>query len=99
MICWMDAAPMTEGTKYTIKHTTRSVRALVKEIQYELDVNTLHRSQLPGRLALNSIGRVKLRTTQPLMVDPYRRNRHTGSFILIDETTNRTVGAGVITEN
>jgi bifunctional enzyme CysN/CysC len=99
MICWMDSTPMPVGAKYTLKHTTRSVRALVKDIQYELDVNTLHRSQSPGRLALNSLGRVTLRTTQPLLIDPYRRNRLTGSFIVIDEATNRTVGAGVITEN
>jgi bifunctional enzyme CysN/CysC len=99
MVCWMDTAPMTVGAKYTVKHTTRSAKALVKDIKYELDINTLHRSQSPGRLRLNSIGRVMLRTTQPLLVDPYRRNRQTGSFILIDEATNRTVGAGVITEN
>jgi bifunctional enzyme CysN/CysC len=99
MVCWMDASPLTVGGKYTVKHTTRSVRALVKDIQYELDINTLHRSPSPRTLGLNSIGRVVLRTTQPLMTDPYRRNRQTGSFIIIDEVTNRTVGAGVITEN
>jgi len=99
MVCWMDAAPMRVGGKYAIKHTTRTARALVKDIAYELDINTLHRELSPGSLGLNSIGRVTLRTTQPLLVDPYRRNRQTGSFILIDEATNRTVGAGVITEN
>ncbi|HKT57438.1 MAG TPA: GTP-binding protein [Microbacterium sp.] len=99
MICWMDSAPMRVGGKYAIKHTTRSARALVKDIAYELDINTLHRELSPGSLGLNSIGRVTLRTTQPLLVDPYRRNRQTGSFILIDEASNRTVGAGVITEN
>ena len=99
MICWMDSTAMTVGGKYAIKHTTRSARALVKEIKYELDVNTLHRNQTPGSLGLNAIGRVVLRTTQPLMVDPYQRNRQSGSFILIDEATNRTVGAGTITEH
>ncbi|MET1131810.1 MAG: GTP-binding protein [Aeromicrobium sp.] len=99
MVCWMDSAAMTVGGKYAIKHTTRSARALVKEIKYELDVNTLHRNQAPGSLGLNAIGRVVLRTTQPLMVDPYQRNRQSGSFILIDEATNRTVGAGTITEH
>jgi bifunctional enzyme CysN/CysC len=99
MVCWMDSAPLSVGAKYVIKHTTRSARALVKDIKYELNINTLHRAQSPGQLPLNSIGRVILRTTQPLLTDPYRRNRQTGSFILIDETTNRTVGAGVITEN
>ena len=99
MVCWMDANPMRLGGKYAIKHTTRMARALVKEIQYELDINTLHRSQSPAELPLNGIGRVRLRTTLPLMADPYRRNRHTGSFILIDEATNRTVGAGFINAN
>lgn len=99
MICWMDSAPLTVGGKYAIKHTTRSARALVKEIKYELDINTLHRTQSPSSLQLNSIGRVVLRSTQSLLVDPYRRNRQTGSFIVIDEASNRTVGAGFITEN
>jgi len=99
MVCWMDANPMRLGGKYAIKHTTRMARALVKEIQYELDINTLHRCQSPAELPLNGIGRVRLRTTLPLMADPYRRNRHTGSFILIDEATNRTVGAGFINAN
>ncbi len=99
MICWMDAEPMRAGAKYAIKHTTRAARALVKEIKYELDVNSLHRHLSPTSLELNAIGRVVLRTTQPLMVDPYQRNRQTGSFILIDEATNRTVGAGTITEH
>ena len=99
MICWMDNEPLRVGAKYAIKHTTRSARALVKGVNYELDINTLHRTMAPGELGLNSIGRVILRTTQPLLTDPYRRNRQTGSFILIDEATNRTVGAGVITDN
>ena len=98
MICWMDASAMTVGGKYGIKHTTRSARALVKDIQYELDINTLHRTLSPGQIGLNGIGRVRLRITLPLMADPYRRNRQTGSFILIDEATNRTVGAGFINE-
>jgi len=99
MICWMDTSALTVGGKYAIKHTTRTARALVKDIKYELDINTLHRTQSPSALGLNAIGRIVLRTTQPLLVDPYRRNRQTGSFILIDEATNRTVGAGFITEN
>jgi bifunctional enzyme CysN/CysC len=99
MICWMDEERLQVGRKYAIKHTTRTVRALVKEIQYELDINTLHRAQDVETLGLNAIGRVRLRTTQPLLVDSYRRNRQTGAFIIIDEATNRTVGAGVITDN
>ncbi len=79
-----------------IKHTTRSARALVKDLQYRLDVNTLHRDEESESLSLNEIGRVTLRTTQPLFFDEYRRNRDTGSFILIDESTNNTVAAGMI---
>lgn len=99
MICWMDSEPMRVGAKYAVKHTTRAARTLVKEIKYELDINTLHREISPTSLGLNSLGRVTLRSTSPLLVDPYRRNRNTGSFILIDEANNRTVGAGFITEH
>ena len=82
--------------KLAIKHTTRTARALVKDVQYRLDVNTLHRDQDTKELGLNEIGRVQLRTTVPLLCDPYSKNRTTGSFILIDEATGVTVGAGMI---
>jgi bifunctional enzyme CysN/CysC len=98
MVSWMATGPLREGTKLVIKHTTRSARALVKEIQYRLDVNTLHRDETDRELGLNDIGRVRLRTTVPLFVDDYRNNRTTGGFILIDESTNVTVGAGMITD-
>jgi bifunctional enzyme CysN/CysC len=99
MVCWMDESrPLTVGGKYAIKHTTRSARAIVRGIQYRLDVNTLHRDECASGLTLNEIGRVRLRTTVPLLADEYRRNRTTGGFIIIDETTNRTVGAGMIIE-
>ena len=97
MVCWMnETASLRPGAKYAIKHTTRSARALVKGLQYRLDVNTLHREHEINGLSLNEIGRVSLRTTVPLFFDDYRRNRETGSFILIDEATNATVGAGMI---
>ena len=97
MICWMsELATLTPNGKYAIKHTTRTGRALVKSIQYRLDVNTLHRDHDAASLALNEIGRVTLRTTTPLFFDEYRRNRDTGSFILVDEGTNNTVGAGMV---
>jgi bifunctional enzyme CysN/CysC len=99
MVCWMDeTAPLRVGAKYAIKHTTRTARAVVRGLQYRLDVNTLHRDETAPELGLNEIGRVKLRTTVPLLADEYRRNRTTGGFILIDEATNRTVGAGMIIE-
>ncbi len=97
MVCWMsEKSTLTQGAKLSIKHTTRSARALVKDLQYRLDVNTLHRDESADHLALNDIGRVTLRTTQPLFFDEYRRNRSTGSFILVDEVTMATVGAGMI---
>jgi sulfate adenylyltransferase large subunit len=96
MVCWMTNAPLKPRQKLAIKQTTRSGRALVKDIQYRLDVNTLHRDKETKELGINEIGRVQLRTTTPLLCDPYSKNRTTGSFILIDEATGVTVGAGMI---
>ena len=96
MVCWMASKPLQPRQKLAIKHTTRMARALVKDVQYRLDINTLHRDTDTKRLGLNEIGRVRLRTTSPLFVDPYEKNRATGSFILIDEATGVTVGAGMI---
>jgi sulfate adenylyltransferase large subunit len=96
MICWMTNEPLRPRQKLAIKQTTRVGRALVKDIQYRLDVNSLHRDKETGELGLNEIGRVQLRTTTPLLCDPYSKNRSTGSFILIDEATGVTVGAGMI---
>ncbi|MBE7324810.1 GTP-binding protein [Nocardioides sp. Y6] len=96
MICWMTNEPLRPRQKLAIKHTTRTGRVLVKDIQYRLDINTLHRDQETKELGLNEIGRVQLRTTVPLLVDEYVKNRTTGSFILIDEATGVTVGAGMI---
>ncbi len=96
-VCWMTNAPLRPRAKLAIKHTTRTARAMVTDIAYRLDVNTLHRDEAAGELGLNEIGRVHLRVTQPLMVDSYDRNRTTGSFILIDEATGVTVGAGMVT--
>jgi bifunctional enzyme CysN/CysC/sulfate adenylyltransferase subunit 1 len=96
MVCWMTNAPLKPRQKLAIKHTTRTGRAMVKDIQYRLDVNTLHRDQDTKELGLNEIGRVQLRTTVPLLCDPYSKNRTTGSFILVDEATGVTVGAGMI---
>jgi len=97
MVCWMADQPLRPRMRLAVKHTTRTVRAVVTDLQYRLDVNTLHRETGAPELGLNDIGRVRLRTTQPLFVDDYSRNRATGRFILIDESTNATVGAGMIT--
>ncbi|PRY52189.1 sulfate adenylyltransferase subunit 1 [Geodermatophilus tzadiensis] len=96
LVCWMAEEPLRPRQRLAVKHTTRSVRAVVKELVYRLDVNTLHRDQEATELGLNDIGRVRLRTTQPLFVDDYNRNRVTGRFILVDEATNATVGAGML---
>jgi sulfate adenylyltransferase large subunit len=96
MVCWLVNAPLRARQKLAIKHTTRMGRAMVKDVQYRLDVNTLHRDNDRDQLVLNEIGRVHLRTTVPLLCDPYAKNRATGSFILIDEATGVTVGAGMI---
>jgi len=97
LVCLRTDKPLPPGAKLGLKHTTRRVRTLVKGLQYRLDVNTLHRDEDASELGLNEIGRVRLRTTAPVLADEYRRNRTTGGFILIDETTNHTVGAGMIT--
>ena len=97
MVCWMsEAGSLEPRQKLAIKQTTRWARAMVKDVQYRLDVNTLHRDEEATSLALNEIGRVSLRTTAPLFFDEYRRNRTTGSFVLVDESTQNTVGAGII---
>jgi bifunctional enzyme CysN/CysC len=96
MVCWMSETPLRPGAKLWLKHTTRWARALVKDLQYRLDVNTLHRDQEATELVLNDIGRIDFRTTVPLFWDEYRLNRGTGSFVLVDEGTNATVAAGMI---
>jgi len=96
MVCWMAREPLRPRQKLAIKHTTRSARAVVKDIRYRLDINTLHRDPEGSELGLNEIGRVTLRTTQQLLLDPYEHNRTTGSFILVDEATGSTVGAGMV---
>lgn len=96
-VCWMDeSAALVPGKKYAIKHTTNWARAMVKEINYRVDVNTLHRDEDATEIALNEIGRVRLRVTKPLFVDSYQQNPQTGSFILVDESSNKTVAAGMI---
>jgi bifunctional enzyme CysN/CysC len=99
LVCWMDdVRTLSPRSRLIVKHTTRTVKAIVRDLHYRLDVNTLHRDEAATELRLNEIGRVTLRLTQPVFCDPYTRNRLTGSLILIDEATNATVGAAVITE-
>jgi bifunctional enzyme CysN/CysC len=99
MICWMTAdRALSPRGRLVMKHTTRTAKAIVRDLHYRLDVNTLHRDESAAELKLNEIGRVSLRATQPIFCDPYARNRFTGGIILIDESTNATVGAGMITD-
>ena len=96
MVCWMSARPLWSSGRYRIKHTSRTALAKVDELIYRIDVNSLHRNEDATGLELNEIGKLRLRLSAPLLVDEYRRNRATGSFILIDESTNDTVGAGMV---
>jgi len=96
MVCWMSDRPLKPGGRYRIKHTTRTALAKVDHLRYRFNVNTMHRDEEAEGLELNEIGRVGLRLSAPLLADEYRRNRATGSFILIEESTNDTVGAGMI---
>ncbi|MGB4295569.1 MAG: sulfate adenylyltransferase subunit CysN [Smithellaceae bacterium] len=95
IICWMDDNPMKTGTSFIMKHTTRSVRAVIKSIVYRIDVNTLHRDNV-DMFSLNDIGRVEITLATPVFFDPYKINHATGRFILIDPLTDRTVAAGMI---
>ena len=96
MICWMNPRPMQINGKYALKHTTKDVRCLVKNIDYVLNISTLEKMKENKSVRMNDIARIRLRTTKPLFFDPYKLNRITGSLILIDEATNETVAAGMI---
>lgn len=96
MICWLNDKKILMGGKYGIKHTTKDARCIIKDIRYKVDINTLHKIEDDLSLGLNEIGRILIRTTQPFFYDSYKKNRGTGSIILIDENTNETVGAGMI---
>jgi bifunctional enzyme CysN/CysC len=99
MVCWMTSdSALQRRSRLIVKHTSRTVKAIVTDLHYRIDVNTLHRDEAATQLGLNEIGRVRLRLTQPIFCDPYARNRTTGGLILIDEGTNATVGAAMITE-
>jgi sulfate adenylyltransferase subunit 1 len=96
MICWLNEKPMMLRGKYNVHHTTKDVKCMVSELKYKVDINTLDKNYEDKSIGLNEIGRITIKTTQPLFFDPYRTNRITGSLILIDESTNETVGAGMI---
>jgi bifunctional enzyme CysN/CysC len=96
MVVWMAEQPLVVGKKYQIRHTSNEARCIVKGLRYRMDIQTLHRDETAENLRLNEIGRISIRTTKPLLYDPYRQCRATGSFIIVDEQTNNTVGAAMI---
>lgn len=96
MLCWLNHKGPQPRAKYTIRHTTADAKAMIKDIRYKLDINSLHRNEEDKNITANDICRAQLRTTRPLLVDSYRKNRNTGSIILVDEGTNETVAAGMI---
>jgi bifunctional enzyme CysN/CysC len=99
MVCWMsETRKLSARDRLIVKHTTRTAKAIVRDLHYRLDVNTLHRHEHVTGLSLNEIGRVTLRLTHPLFCDPYTRNRQTGGLILVDEATGATVAAAMITD-
>jgi sulfate adenylyltransferase subunit 1 len=95
-ICWLGDHPMNPGLRYIVRHGTTETKSMIREVLYKLDINTLHRNEEDTVIGMNDIARIRLRTASPLLVDDYRRNRTTGSFILIDPGTNLTVAAGFI---
>jgi sulfate adenylyltransferase subunit 1 len=97
MLCWFSSSKkLVAGSKYLLRHTTKDVQAIVTEVLYKVDVNTLHKVEDDHEFGMNDIGRVTLRVSQPLFFDTYRRNRNTGSFILVDSFTNETLAAGMM---
>ena len=96
MICWLDSSPARPRAKYSILHCGNEQKAMIKEVVHQIDINTLNRAEGDPNLVMNAIAKVQLRTTRPLMVDAYRENRQTGSFVLVDDATHNTVAAGMI---
>jgi sulfate adenylyltransferase subunit 1 len=95
-VCWMGDEPLNPGIRYIVRHRTSEIKSMIREVLYKVDINTLHRNEEDKSIGMNDIARIRLRTASPLLADDYRRNRTTGSFILIDPGTNLTVAAGFI---
>jgi sulfate adenylyltransferase subunit 1 len=96
MVCWFYEHKLEVGSKFVLKHTSREVKCVIKDVRYKIDINTLHRIQDDKIIGMNDIGRISIRTSSPLFFDIYKKNKITGSVILIDEKTNNTVAAGMI---
>ena len=96
MICWFGEKPLNPKAKFFVRHTTNEAKALVKEVRYKMNINTLHKIEDDLEIKLNDIARISIRTAKPMSFDSYKKNRVTGSFILVDSMTNETVAAGMI---
>jgi sulfate adenylyltransferase subunit 1 len=96
MICWLNERQMRPGAKYWLRHTSREARCIIREVNYKMDINSMEKNFTDKQIGLNEIAEVTIRTTHPLFYDPYRKNRITGSLVLIDEGTNETICAGMI---
>jgi len=96
LVTWMNVKPLQARTKVVIKHTTNESIGMVKAIKYKIDINTLHRIEGVDKIEMNDIARIAIRTAKPVFYDSYKKNRQTGSIIIIDEQTNETIGAGMI---
>jgi sulfate adenylyltransferase subunit 1 len=98
MLCWFSPEKLRPGGRYLVRHTTREARAFIKEVRYKVNINTLHKLEDDREIGMNDLGRIHLHTAVPLFYDSYKRNRNTGSLVLVDESTNNTVAAGMILE-
>ncbi len=96
MVCWFNERPLVLGAKFTIKHTSNEAKAVIKDVVYKMDINSLERDPMDKSINMNDIGQIRIKTSKPLFFDPYNRNRITGSLVLIDEATNETMAAGMI---
>ena len=96
MVTWMSNTSLQARSKVVVKHTTNESIGIVKELKYKIDINNLHRIENIDKIEMNEIGRISIRTSKPLFYDRYKKNRQTGSLIIIDEQTNETIGAGMI---
>ena len=96
MMCWLNNSNLVPGGKYTLQHTSKEALCMIKQVHYKVDINTLQRDEESKEVKMNDIFKVRIRTNSPIFFDSYRKNRVTGSLVLIDQGTNATVAAGMI---
>ena len=96
MMCWLNNQDLLPGGKYTLKHTSKEAMCMIKQVHYKVDMNTLQRNEESKDIKMNDVFKVRVRTNSPVFFDSYRKNRVTGSLVLIDQGSNATVAAGMI---